>query len=448
MFPVEKIARIVEGELHHGGSDSPVRAIHDSRLVRQGDLFIALPGQQSDGHLYLADAFARGACAAIVSDIKTLPSNARNLIVVDEPGLALQELASAWRDTLSSTVVAITGSNGKTTVKGLLGHMLTGYASTYVSPRNYNTEIGVPIALLSMPADARFGVFELGAERSGDIASLSQILKPQIAIITTVGPAHLDGFNSIDAVAVEKWSLVESLPTGGTAIVNGDSPHLLERASTARIPVVTTGLNAGDIRGQVVQSVPNLEVSLDTHNITLTCCLIGAHNASNLLLAATAAHTLGMDWNLIASQIRAFPPIPHRLQPIQASFGTILDDTYNANPASMAAALQVLATFGSADSARAFVFGDMLGLGENEDHYHREIARLASSLPIDTILPVGQAATAACRAVDTSRLVVLPQEDIVRHLTTGKLGPEAVVLIKGSRALELENLVEELRLDR
>lgn len=445
MFSVEKIARIVEGELLRRERDTPTRAIHDSRLVRHGDLFVALSGRQSDGHRHLADAFDRGACAAIVSDTAALPGNARNLIVVEDPGLALQQLAAAWRDRLNATFVAITGSNGKTTVKALLGHMLSAHApTTYVSPHNYNTEIGLPIALLSMPADARLGVFELGAEQPGDIATLARILRPSLGIITSVAPSHLDGFETVDAVASEKWSLVEHLPKNGIAILNADSDHLLVRASSAKIPVISAGLHSGDLRGRVVQDVPSLEIKLDEHDVTMACPLIGTHNANNLLLTAATANALGMGWHSISAQSKSFEPIPHRLNPIRVSFGTILDDTYNANPVSMAAALQVLSSFGERTSARAFVFGDMFGLGSDTERYHHEVARLALSLPIDAILPIGEAAVAACRAADDSRIVLLPREEVGRHVR--QMASQTILLIKGSRALGLETLVDELQL--
>jgi len=445
MFPAEKLSRVVDGELLRGDGALPRRAIHDSRLVRPDDLFVALPGRRSDGHRYLADAFGRGACAAIVSDTGSLPSNARNLIVVDDPELALQQMASAWRDTLAATFIAITGSNGKTTVRDLLGHMLSAHGPTYVSPHNYNTEIGLPIATLSMPSDARFGVFEMGAEQPGDIEKLARILRPQFGVITSVGPAHLDGFETIEAVAAEKWSLVDHLPKDGMAIVNADSSHLLQRTSTAKVPVISTGLRNGELRGQVIQAAPNLKVKLDEHNVTMVCPIIGIHNANNLLLAAATARALGMTWDSISAQAASFTPIPHRLSPIRASFGTILDDTYNANPASTAAALQTLATFGDKDSARVFVFGEMVGLGIDAERYHREIVRLALALPIDAILPVGEAAISACRAAGSSKIMLLPREEIGSHLLAQEPLPSTIVLIKGSRALELETLVEELQ---
>ncbi|MCK5827547.1 UDP-N-acetylmuramoyl-tripeptide--D-alanyl-D-alanine ligase [Candidatus Bipolaricaulota bacterium] len=444
---MEKIAQIVEGELLRRESAIPGRAIHDSRLVQAGDVFVALSGLKSDGHRFLPDVFARGASAAIVSDVSNLPDNARNLILVDHPALALQQWSAAWRKSLNATIVAITGTNGKTTVRALLGHLLSAQGSVYVSPHNYNTEIGLPISLLSMPANTDIGVFELGAERPGDIAILAEILQPHIGILTSVGTGHLDGFKTVEAVASEKWSLIEHLPENGIAIINADVPRLLDLAATANVPVVTTGLNVGDLQGQVLQTIPSLKIQLADHDVTLACPLVGTHNANNLLLAAAAAHRLGISWHAITAQAASFKPIAHRLQPIPSSFGTILDDTYNANPASMMAALDVLASFGAVKSRRVFVFGTMSGLGTDSDRFHREIAQQALHHPIDTILPIGDAAISACRAVtmpaEKARVVVLPRDEIKPWVIAGG-SDSMVVLVKGSRDLALENLVANL----
>jgi UDP-N-acetylmuramyl pentapeptide synthase len=304
-----------------------------------------------------------------------------------------------------------------------------------------------------MPADADIGVFELGSEQPGDIAMLAHILQPHVGILTSVGPGHLDGFKTLDAVTSEKWSLIKHLPVNGTAFVNADVPQLLDLAATAKVPVVTTGLANGDLRGHVLQTVPSLKIQLEDVAVLLSCPLVGTHNANNLLLAAAAANKLGLNWDVIADQAASFKPIPHRLQPIPSSFGTILDDTYNANPASMIAALDVLASYETSGSIRIFVFGEMLGLGTDSARFHREIARLALHLPIDAVLPIGDAAIAACHAVteasattegfeDVSRVVILPRDEIKAWIDG--FSDSRVVLVKGSRALALENLVDEL----
>ena len=442
MFSVERLAQLVRGELLHAAGGTPRRAIHDSRLVRPDDLFVALAGSRSDGHQHLTEVFNRGARCAIVSDRDSIPANARNVIVVDSPALALQQLASAWRDELGpATFIAITGSNGKTTVKALLGHILSGSTETYISPRNYNTEIGLPLALLSMPSTSQFGVFELGAEKAGDISLLSRILRPDLAIITSIGASHLDGLVSVEAVAQEKWSLIEQLGEGGKAIVNAESQQLRTRASAAGMQVVTVGQDTGDVTGRTLQAIPHLTLAVDNGEIVLDCPIIGSHQATNVLLAATAARTLGVDWQSIQAQLACFTPVDHRLCALPAPFGTILDDTYNANPASTEAALHVLASYDE-PSSKLFIFGEMGGLGDQTEHYHRKIAQLALGFPIDQVIPVGQAAMDACNREQDARIAFVPREQIADHVRN-RPSP-MTVLVKGSRHLQMETLVDEL----
>jgi UDP-N-acetylmuramoyl-tripeptide--D-alanyl-D-alanine ligase len=443
---LEELAQQLEGELLRGTGARPCRVVLDSRHVVSGDLFVALPGARTDGHRHLREAFARGACATMVSNTAQLPDTAHDVLVVPDTAVALQAWAAAHRHRLRGTVLGITGTNGKTTVKQMLHHILSATASTYASPHNYNTEIGLPLSLLSMPHDAQFGVFEMGAERPGDIRFLAGILQPTWAVITSVGPGHLDGLTSVERVAAEKWSLAESLPKTGTVLVPADSAPLTARAAHAHCTVIRAGFDDGDVNARLLRTVPSLQLQIGDRKAPITCPLLGAHNAINLLLACVTAHRLGVDWETVAAQAATLTPVPHRLQPRRASFGTLLDDTYNANPASTSAALRVLCDVVPGASPRVFVFGQMEGLGNHEARYHREVLQHALSLPVDEILPVGAAAEAACRE-ETSRAVrLLPREEIAARLKT--LGPSAVVLIKGSRGLRMETLVEEaLRID-
>ena len=373
MDPIDEIAAAVGGTLLRGDGVTPTRIVHDSREVREGDLFVALRGSRADGHAFLEDAFARGACGALVSDPSTASDDTRNLIVVDDTLGALQRLASAWRRRLGGTLVGITGSNGKTTTRALLAHVLSGRGggrSVSNAPRNYNTEVGLPLALLAMPETAAIGLFELGADRPGDIATLADLLVPDVAVVTSIGPSHLDGFGTVDAVAREKWSLVERLPANGFAVLNVDSPHLRHLAGTAPCRCVTVGLQHGAVRGRVVRDVPNLELVVDDPPMRLVCPLIGEHNAMNLLLAAATAVQLGISPDALQERAETFEPVPHRLRPVPTAFGTILDDTYNANPASAAGALACLAQFGGHRTRRAFVFGEMRDLGPDLSLIH------------------------------------------------------------------------------
>jgi UDP-N-acetylmuramoyl-tripeptide--D-alanyl-D-alanine ligase len=448
MYSIGEIATIVGGRLLRSDGAVPRRIVHDSRDVLEGDLFIALRGQRVDGHAFLADAFARGACGALISDPKSSPADARNLVVVDDPLRSLHRLATTWRETLDATFIGITGSNGKTTTRSLLAHLLRdpdGALAVYSAPKNYNTEVGLPLALLAMPEAASIGLFELGAERPGDVGLLADILAPGIGLITSVGPSHLDGFGSVEAVAREKWSLVEGLPGNGYAVVDADSPHLRRLAKEMPGRCLTVGFEQGEIRGRIERDVPRLTLRVDDPPMRLVCPLIGRHNAANLLLAAVTADRLGVPADEIEARAKTFPPVPHRLQPIPVPFGTILDDTYNANPASTAGALRTLARLGGDRTHRVFVFGEMLDLGPDADRYHCEVLDLALHVGIDTILPVGRRAVAACRDRPSPPIAIVDRERIADAIRNRCKGPEdSLVLVKGSRALALERLVDEL----
>ena len=440
MFSIERIATIVGGRLLRPENAAPVRIWHDSRSIRAGDLFVALPGARVDGHSFLAEAYDRGACAAIVCDPNLAPPSARNLIAVRDPLTALHALAIEWRRHLNVPIVGITGSNGKTTVKTLLAHLLSESRRTYAAPGNFNTEIGLPIALLNMPTDAEAGIFELGTEAPGEIATLANILQPGLAILTGIGPSHFATFRSYEAVANEKWTLVTSLSPDAAALINADSDPLRERARAETASCLTVGFEHGGLRGTLLQAVPRL--CLEAWGVRVESGLIGRHNAGNCLLAAAAAHRLGQPPEAIAERAASFRPVAHRLDPVDAAFGTVLDDTYNANPASTAGALHVLAEWGGKRTKRIFVFGEMLDLGDETMRFHREIAALARHLNIDAVIPAGELPAAACR-LEAGTMTV---EGGARDAVLGCIEPDRdhVVLVKGSRALGLEHLVEAL----
>lgn len=447
MFSLEEIAARIGGRWLADRVDAvPSGFVVDSRRVVSGSLFFALPGARVDGHAFVADALARGACGAVVSDVSGLPAHAPNVIQVDDPRAALVALARAWRDHVASRRVAVTGSNGKTTTKSLLAHLCGGPPQVYAAPENYNTEIGVPLALLAMPAEASLGVFELGADRPGDIAPLAELVSPALALLTSVGPSHLDGFGTIDAVAREKWSLAEALLPGGLVLVNADSAELRARAQAGvRAEIITAGIANGDVRARILRRAPGLTIALDDPPLVLETQLVGEHNATNVLLAAVAALRLGVPGADIERRAPSFPPVAHRMAPRRARFGVVLDDAYNANPNSVAAAVRALVAWGGAGTRRVLVLGDMLGLGPLSDGLHEETIRDALALPIDVVLPVGDAAVAACRRAGDARVRLVPRaaiaETIVREFAAVDDG---VVLVKGSRGVGLEDVVDEI----
>ncbi len=451
MFPVDEIAAIVGGRLLRAtGRTTPRHAVHDSRQVAPGDLFVALAGRRADGHDFLTEAFARGAGAALISDPARAPQSVNNLIVVDDVLPALHRLAAQWRNAHRTTIVGITGSNGKTTTRTLLAHLLRDPmhpSAVFEPPGNYNTEIGLPLALLSMPPSAAYGVFELGAERPGDIATLAAILAPHVGMITSVGPSHLRGFGSVEAIAAEKGKLAHAVSTDGWAAVNADSPPLRRLSRELPGRCIAVGLEHGAVRGRLIREAPQLEMTVPEPPLRLRCPLLGRHNATNLLLAVVAAHRLGVAAEAIEERASTFTPVPHRLHAVPSPLGTILDDSYNANPASTIGALHVLAAFGGPQTLRVFVFGEMRDLGADSRRHHRAIAELASRLDVDLILPVGDQALSACQDRPSPAVLLVDRDAIPRAIQARRreAGAEAAILVKGSRALELDRLVERLR---
>lgn len=444
MLSLGEIATILGAAPPAGGRVTPARVTHDSRVVEPGDLFIAIRGTRADGHDFLDEAFRRGACGAIVSDPHRAPWGTSGVIAVEDTVRALQQLASVYRARLRAPLIAITGSYGKTTTRTLLAHLLRTSRRVHEAPENYNTEIGLPLALLSMPEDAEVGVFELGTLRSGEIAFLASILGPSAAVVTAVGPSHLGGFGSLDAIADEKWSLVRALDARGVAFVNADCPHLRARIRSAACAVTTVGLTTGDLRGRVESAVPTLTLRADEPPLRLETPLLGEQNATNVLLAAACALHFGVPPAEVERGARDVTPPDRRLRPRPFAHGVLLDDTYNANPASMTAALRVLASYGEPRSRRVFVFGDMLDLGDASDRFHREVAELAIALGIDLILPVGERAAAACGGLAACNPSLMSADDRAAALRTELAEERNVVLVKGSRALALDGLVDRL----
>ena len=461
MFTLERIAEIVGGVLHATSPDDlrrcPTAVCHDSRRIRPGDLFVALPGARTHGRLHVGAAFASGASAAILALPPEL--NACQLdaygpwIQVSDSLRALTDLAVAWRRELRATVVAVTGTNGKTTTKELLAHILTGAALTHASSGNLNTAIGVSVAVLSTPKDAEYAVFEAAADRPGDLVPLGRMLRPALVVLTGAGRGHLDHFTSVDAVAEEKWQLVQTRPEGALAIVNGDDDRLWRKAAEAP-NTLTFGLHRAncDWPGNVVSTVPRLVVRLRIRkrNLQFECPLLGRHNAGNLVAAVAAAHSLGVPDTVLLERVASFRPPPHRLILQSGLFwGSLLDDSYNANPDSMCAALRVLGELTSHPSERTVVFGEMQGLGSFTAEAHRSVAEQIASLGVSAVLPCGQSAIDAVSS--QSGLVRLPSESDANRLATAlrthmNLHP-GVLLVKGSHALRLDRLADTLAAD-
>lgn len=453
MLTLEETVEVTRGALlRRSPLDGPLqRAVHDSRQVRPGDLFVALPGKRTDGHLHLAEAYTRGARAALVTRTSDLPQRVTNGIVVEDAVEALYRLAAAWRERLTATFVAITGSCGKTGTRAAAAHLLRGTHAVYSARENYNTEIGVPLALLEMDERAAVGLFELGTERPGEIAPLARLVAPDLAVVTRIGHGHLAGFGSLEAIADEKWQIVAAPATRPRAVINGDDPLLAARAAAWDGPLVRFGTRHGDLVGSASASSPPLRLTLEQPAAELAFNLIGAHQATVALAAVAVALELGVGIGDVVARAPSCAPQPHRLELRDAPFGAVLDDSYNANPESTQAALEALATLVTPIPGRAWVFGEMFGLGAASARWHRAMLGRALEIGVDPIFPVGDAprraaadATTAAQAhlavVDAQDMTALA-ESIARRLRESS---PTVLLVKGSRDLGLDRLVAEL----
>ena len=424
----------------HRGVDTEFRGVAiDSRRVEPGVLFIALPGARFDGHEFIAEAGDRGASAALVSRPGDHPLPT---LRVPDTGEALTRLARAWRGRWHPKVIAVTGSNGKTTVKEMLAAILGRESPTLATRGNLNNEIGVPLTLLGLDASHETLVIELGANHPGEIERLSSLVRPGVGVITQCAPAHLEGFGSVEGVARAKGEIFRGMAPDGVAVVNGEDPFAgLWRALAAPRRVVTFGLGGdADLRGTWRPAATGgvLEAQGAGAPFEITLGLPGRHNAMNALAAAAAAFAAGCSREAVQAGLAAVRPVPGRLELRALGPGlTLIDDTYNANPASLQAGLAVLA---SRPGRRWLVLGDMGELGAEGVRRHEEAGEAARRCGVERLYTTGSLSrSASCRfgAGAThfdSRAALI--EALTRELPSG-----VTVLVKASRAMGLEGVV-------
>jgi UDP-N-acetylmuramoyl-tripeptide--D-alanyl-D-alanine ligase len=426
------------------GADVEVSGVSiDTRRVRAGDLFVAIKGEHVDGHDYLAEAAAQGAVAAMVT--RQIDS-ALPQIVVNDSTLALGDLASAVRAQRNLHVVGITGSNGKTTVKTLTASILSKHGRTHVSAGNYNNELGLPLSLLAMPRDTEYAVFEMGAGKPGDIDYLAAIARPDIGLVTLIAPAHLARMGSIEGVAETKGALYRALPVDGVAIINADESFASFFAGLVGArTILRYGLDhPADIGADIIeQRLDGSRFVLSTPHgdAEVALPLPGRHNIANALAAASIALALDVPLATIVSGLEQVPGVAGRLRPqVMAGGWTLIDDTYNANPSSMAAAIDTLAL---ARGERWLVLGDMAELGVDARGLHAGIGSRARESGVDRLFAVGPLGRATVEAFGVGARHFDDQARLVAALRA-ELHAGVTCLVKGSRSAAMEQVVEAL----
>jgi UDP-N-acetylmuramoyl-tripeptide--D-alanyl-D-alanine ligase len=416
--------------------DGPAGATVDSRQATGGVLFVGLAGANADGGEFASGALGTGAWGVLVAQ-EHAKSAARTgtgaVLSADDPLASLQRLATAWRRDLGAPVIGITGSTGKTSTKDLLLALLAPHRRTVASRANFNTEIGLPLEILNAPEETEVLVLEMGMRGAGQIAELARIAEPDVGVIVSLGPVHLELLGSMEAIAAAKAELITGLPTGGTAIIPAGE-KLLEPHIRRDVTTVTFG-PGGDVR-LTHQTEHEMEIDAGGERITLEVPFTQAHLRSNLLAAVAAARAVGVtpsgrvELNLSSG----------RGQRITLPSGvTVIDDCYNANPMSMRAALTDLeATTAGRDGARRMaVLGDMLELGPDERDYHLELGEQAARHGVDVLVTVGPLAAAAAECFGGESHSVADAVEAAA-LVPELLQPGDVVLVKGSRGVGLE----------
>jgi UDP-N-acetylmuramoyl-tripeptide--D-alanyl-D-alanine ligase len=425
------------------GQDVTVNGVcTDSRHITPGCLFIALRGPNHDGHQHVAAAASAGAVAALVEQPVdcVIPQ-----IIVADSHQALGRLAAAWRRELATPLVAVTGSNGKTTVKEMCAAILGEAGETLATRGNLNNDIGVPLTLLRLQNTHRFGVIEMGANHPGEIAYLTGLTRPQVAILNNAAPAHLEGFGSLEGVARAKAEIFQGLDENGVAVINADDPFApLWRELTVQQQVLTFGLEqAADVtarwQGDVYGS--RLEVTTPVSEFRLDLALPGRHNVMNALAAIAAATALNIESEQIVAGLESMQAVGGRLQVRRARNGaTLLDDSYNANPASLRAGIRVLA---ECSGQRYLALGDMGELGEETAELHRQVGDEARRAGLDRLYACGVLSRNAADAFGENGHFFEQQQQLIEALLP-EMQRDVTVLVKGSRSSRMERVVEAL----
>jgi UDP-N-acetylmuramoyl-tripeptide--D-alanyl-D-alanine ligase len=416
----------------------------DTRAQVRGSLFVALRGEHFDGNDYIAAAGALGAAGALVSRRAEVPLSQ---IEVADTRLAFGAMARAWRRTFNVPVVAVTGSAGKTTVRSLIASILSADRQICTTEGNLNNDIGVPITLMRMQRGDAAAVIELGANHAGEIDYLAAIAQPDVALITNAGSAHLEGFGSRDGIAAAKGELLDHLSDGGTAILNADDRYFEQwsaRAQRCRILSFGFGFSSDCHVVNEIDAHPGgsrFTAHLpDGRHVPIALPLPGRHNVQNALAAAAAAFALGVSGEQIAFGLHAARPVNGRLRELAGIAGArIIDDSYNANPASTRAALDYLAEF---EGQRVFVLGDMGELGAETVSLHREVGEYARD-KCDRFVAIGPLAGESASAFGNDAEVFNDVAEVAARLR-GDLTASTTVLIKASRAMHLERLAAAL----
>jgi len=442
MMDLGETARAVAGAAHGHARYAGVTT--DSRAVNAGDLFVALRGERFDGNEYVEEAFRRGAAAALTSR-HIAPGTPLPQVVVADTRIALGRLAAHWRARFALPLVALTGSNGKTTVKEMISAVLAAHVGTragvLATEGNLNNDIGMPLTLLKLREAHRFAVIEMGMNHAGEIDYLTRIARPSIALVNNAQRAHVGILGSVEAIARAKGEIYAGLAPSGIALVNQDDAFSAYwKGLNARRPTITFGLGEG-ATVRAVPSGPGITVTTPLGPFTVALQVRGEHNVRNALAACAAAVALEIPVEAMRSGLAAFGGVAGRQQRRRGPGGSlVIDDSYNANPESMKAAAQVLA---EERGRKVLVMGDMGELGADAAAMHAEVGSFARAAGIDALMALGEASRHAVQAFGQGALHFDDVEALTRAARR-EAAAGAAILVKGSRFMRMERIADAL----
>ncbi|MGZ4868630.1 MAG: UDP-N-acetylmuramoyl-tripeptide--D-alanyl-D-alanine ligase, partial [Candidatus Angelobacter sp.] len=422
----------------------------DSRTLNPGDLFIAIAGQHFDGHDYVQAALEKGAVGAIVEAGKQVAGDPLRLLQVEDTLKALQLLGAAARRLWGKPLLAVTGSAGKTTTKEILAHILATRFRVMKSSGNLNNHIGLPLQLLKLEAEHDLGVVEMGMNHAGEIRALGALAHHDLAVVTTVAPVHLEFFGSLAEIARAKYEIIETLPSGGVAVLNADDEYVCQFGRDFKGKVVTFGIRrAADVSAQNVKlngaEGSTFDLVVGSVGEPVTFPLVGEHNIYNALAAAAAAMERGVSPSQAAVALSSIAPPDKRGQVLHLNGATIINDCYNSNPRALEAMIDTLASMKA--ERRILMVGEMLELGPTAEALHRECGKHAAEKKIDVVIGVrGMAravAEAACGSGTQAQFVETPEQ--AGEWLARNLRPGDAVLLKASRGVKLERALDMLQ---